>query len=136
MLTAHTCSSSRAQSVATSKIPSATDVADADARLSFSAELEINEYPQQARWKVTQKDTVDAIQELAAVAVTARGSFVPKGQPVPPGERKLFLLLEGKDEVGVRTAKAELQRMLDEVTLEAAVGDSKGKGGYGKYNVL
>lgn len=37
-----------------------------------SAELEINDYPQHARWKVTQKDNVAPVTEFNDVCVTAK----------------------------------------------------------------
>jgi ATP-dependent RNA helicase DDX46/PRP5 len=41
-----------------------------------SAELEINDYPQHARWKVTQKDNVAPVTEFNDVCVTAKVSFL------------------------------------------------------------
>ncbi|RLN73518.1 hypothetical protein BBJ28_00021080 [Nothophytophthora sp. Chile5] len=58
----------------------------------FVEELEINDYPQQARWKVTQKEASDSVAELTGVAVIARGSYVPAGRKPNPSERKLYLV--------------------------------------------
>lgn len=58
----------------------------------FEEELEINDYPQQARWKVTQKEASDQVAELTGAAVIARGSYVPAGRKPNPGERKLYLV--------------------------------------------
>lgn len=58
----------------------------------FTDELEINDYPQQARWKVTQKEASDSVAELTGAAIIARGSFVPAGRKPNPGERKLYLV--------------------------------------------
>lgn len=58
----------------------------------FEDELEINDYPQQARWRVTQKEASDSISELTGAAVIARGSYVPAGRKPNPGERKLYLV--------------------------------------------
>lgn len=58
----------------------------------FEEELEINDYPQQARWKVTQKEASDSVAELTGAAVIARGSYVPAGRKPNPGERKLYLV--------------------------------------------
>ena len=62
----------------------------------FSDEIEINDYPQQARWKVTHKASIQSILEMADIAVTTRGSYIPAGRKPPPGVRKLYLLIEGK----------------------------------------
>jgi ATP-dependent RNA helicase DDX46/PRP5 len=58
----------------------------------FTDELEINDYPQQARWKVTQKEASESVSELTGAAIIARGSFVPAGRKPNPGERKLYLV--------------------------------------------
>jgi ATP-dependent RNA helicase DDX46/PRP5 len=94
--------------------------------------LEINDYPQQARWKVTHKDALNAITEFTGAAVTTRGSFVPPGRNPPPGERKLYLFIEGQDVTSVRQAKDEIKRIL----AEASVGAQPEKAAYGKYSVV
>ncbi|GMF14546.1 unnamed protein product [Phytophthora lilii] len=58
----------------------------------FVEELEINDYPQQARWKVTQKEASDSVAELTGAAVIARGSYIPAGRKPNPSERKLYLV--------------------------------------------
>ena len=58
----------------------------------FEEELEINDYPQQARWRVTQKEASDSVSELTGAAVIARGSYVTAGRKPNPGERKLYLV--------------------------------------------
>ncbi|PRP78953.1 hypothetical protein PROFUN_13265 [Planoprotostelium fungivorum] len=81
----------------------------------FFEELEINDFPQQARWKVTHKDALSAIQEWTNTAVTTKGTFVAPGRNPPPGERKLHLYIEGEDMQSVKKAKSEILRILDEV---------------------
>ncbi|KAF1326309.1 Dead-box atp-dependent RNA helicase 42, partial [Globisporangium splendens] len=97
----------------------------------FEEELEINDYPQQARWKVTQKEASDSVAELTGAAVIARGSYVPAGRKPNPGERKLYLAIEGPTRASVVDARRELQRILDETTLQVGLGGDK----YGKYNL-
>lgn len=58
----------------------------------FVEELEINDYPQQARWRVTQKEASDSVAELTGAAVIARGSYIPAGRKPNPSERKLYLV--------------------------------------------
>jgi ATP-dependent RNA helicase DDX46/PRP5 len=49
-------------------------------RLSgFEVELEINDFPQQARWKVTHKGFQAEITELTGAAVTTKGIYVKSG---------------------------------------------------------
>ena len=58
----------------------------------FVEELEINDYPQQARWRVTQKEASDSVAELTGAAVITRGSYIPAGRKPNPSERKLYLV--------------------------------------------
>jgi ATP-dependent RNA helicase DDX46/PRP5 len=59
-----------------------------------SAELEINDHIQHARWKVTQRETLEEVQERTDCAITNKGMYIQPGKTVPPGERKLYLLIE------------------------------------------
>ncbi|KAI9919009.1 hypothetical protein PsorP6_011631 [Peronosclerospora sorghi] len=97
----------------------------------FIEELEINDYPQQARWRVTQKEASDSVAELTGAAVIARGSYIPAGRKPNPSERKLYLAIEGSKQASVIEAKRELQRILDETTLQVGLGGDK----YAKYSL-
>eukprot|EP01117_Protostelium_nocturnum_P015810 TRINITY_DN615_c0_g1_i2.p1 TRINITY_DN615_c0_g1~~TRINITY_DN615_c0_g1_i2.p1 ORF type:complete len:929 (-),score=284.34 TRINITY_DN615_c0_g1_i2:129-2915(-) len=97
----------------------------------FSDELEINDYPQQARWKVTHKDALASICELTNSAITTKGSYVPPGRPLAPGERKLYLFIESPDMSLVKQAKAEVMKILD----DAMLSHQPEKQMYGKYKV-
>ncbi|XP_022132344.1 DEAD-box ATP-dependent RNA helicase 42 [Momordica charantia] len=82
----------------------------------YEAELEINDFPQNARWKVTHKETLGPISEWTGAAITTRGQFFPPGKIAGPGERKLYLFIEGPTEQSVKRAKAELKRVLEDIT--------------------
>ncbi|KAF0701366.1 Aste57867_8147 [Aphanomyces stellatus] len=97
----------------------------------FRDELEINDYPQQARWKVVQKESSDLVADLTGAAVICRGTYVPPGRKPNLGERKLYLAIEGSSRQSVQDAKRELQRILDEKTMEVGIDDRK----YGKYSI-
>jgi len=98
------------------------------------AEIEINDYPQNARWKVTHKAALDEILENinVEVAVTTRGVYIATGRKPQPGERKLYLLIEGKDGVSVARAKAEIVRVLETAAEDARPEKPKTT----KYTVL
>ncbi|KAL6056225.1 putative ATP-dependent RNA helicase ddx46 [Balamuthia mandrillaris] len=85
----------------------------------FDAELEINDYPQQARWKVTHKDALSQITEWTGAAITTRGTYIKPGLPVPPGERKLYLYIEAPSEAAVKKARKEILRILEETAANA-----------------
>ncbi|KAI9197175.1 uncharacterized protein BJ171DRAFT_229118 [Polychytrium aggregatum] len=58
----------------------------------FSCEIEINDYPQRARWKVTNKEQITLIGEISGAAITTRGQFFEAGKQPGPNERKLYLV--------------------------------------------
>lgn len=80
----------------------------------YEEELEINDFPQQARWKVTSKEALAQISEYSEAGLTVRGTFVPPGKPVPEGERKLYLAIESCSELAVSKAKREITRLIKE----------------------
>ncbi|KAI9228872.1 MAG: P-loop containing nucleoside triphosphate hydrolase protein [Piptocephalis tieghemiana] len=101
-----------------------------------SDELDVNDFPQSARWAVMRKENLMKVSDLAGVAITTKGVHVPKGQSVPKGQRKLYLLLEAETPYMVERAKVELRRLLEEKTMmflehEARGGIGGGSGGGG-----
>ncbi|KAK6140337.1 hypothetical protein DH2020_025932 [Rehmannia glutinosa] len=52
----------------------------------YEAELEINDFPQNARWKVTHKETLGPISEWTGAAITTRGQYYPPGRIAGPGK--------------------------------------------------
>ncbi|KFK30099.1 hypothetical protein AALP_AA7G216800 [Arabis alpina] len=101
----------------------------------YEAELEINDFPQNARWKVTHKDTLGPISDWSGAAITTRGQFYTSGRIPGPGERKLYLFIEGPTEKSVKTAKAELKRVLEDITKQA-MSLPGGGSQPGRYSVL
>ncbi|KAI3800576.1 hypothetical protein L1987_28667 [Smallanthus sonchifolius] len=85
----------------------------------YEAELEINDFPQNARWKVTHKETLGPIAEWTGAAITTRGQYIQPGRIPGPGERKLYLFIEGATEQSVKQAKAQLKRVLEDITTQA-----------------
>ncbi|XP_004485495.1 DEAD-box ATP-dependent RNA helicase 45 [Cicer arietinum] len=100
----------------------------------YEAELEINDFPQNARWKVTHKETLGPISEWTGAAITTRGQFFPPGKVAGPGDRKLYLFIEGPSEQSVKRAKAELKRVLEDITNQAL--QLPGGTQPGKYSVV
>jgi ATP-dependent RNA helicase DDX46/PRP5 len=105
-------------------------------------EFDINDYPREARWKVTQKDTTSRMQEEFRTAVTLKGSYFPPGKTPGSGERRLYLHLEATSETILRNSVLEIQRLLNEETLKVSAKSGIGGGGGGsgggshRYNVL
>ena len=103
---------------------------------AFHATLEINDFPQKARWAVTNRTNVAKILEATGTSITTKGSFYPTGKDVQPGgDPKLYILVEGDTEVVVTNAMRELMRLLKEGTMAAA--DAEGRApASGRYNVI
>jgi len=99
------------------------------AKQRYSDRLEINEYPQAARYKAMKNSTLNEISELSGTAITAKGQHIPNGKP-PPGVEKLYLFIEGPDKNSVDVAKIELKRILEEAAI-LAHREAVGK----RYNV-
>jgi ATP-dependent RNA helicase DDX46/PRP5 len=102
---------------------------------AFHATLEINDFPQKARWAVTNRTNVAKILEATGTSITTKGSFYPAGKEVlPGGDPKLYILVEGDTEVVVTNAMRELMRLLKEGTMAAA--DAEGRApASGRYTV-
>lgn len=90
-----------------------------DVFLRFEEELEINDFPQQARWRVTSKEALAQISEYSESGITVRGTYIAPGAKLgltPDGkeERKLYLAIEGTSELSVKKARDEIIRLIKE----------------------
>eukprot|EP00668_Euglena_longa_P014557 GGOE01018547.1.p1 GENE.GGOE01018547.1~~GGOE01018547.1.p1 ORF type:complete len:1045 (+),score=350.73 GGOE01018547.1:57-3191(+) len=79
----------------------------------FTADVEINDYHELARREVTIRSTVDTLCEQFNVTISTKGVFSKTGRP-PPGERLLYLCVEGTTAQEVAECKKEIQRRLDD----------------------
>lgn len=98
----------------------------------FAGELEINDYPQHARWQVTKKGSLSDVEEFTGCVITTRGNFYPVGRNPPAGERKLHFLIEGPSRNAVRTARRDIKQKLEEAAAMHRPSDSQ----YSKYSVV
>lgn len=98
----------------------------------FAVELEINDYPQHARWQVTRKNALSDVEEFTSCVFTTRGNFYPAGRNPPAGQRKLHFLIEGPSVGAVKSARREIKRKLE----EAAVARHSSEDQYSKYTVV
>ena len=99
----------------------------------FAAEFEINDYPQQARWMVTKKGSLDDVLSKYEVSVTTKGTYIASGRKPQPGEQKIYLLIEGTSETNVARAKAEIRRMMEETALGL---NQNARASAGRYKVV
>ena len=120
--------------------------ATAAAANKHSATVDINDYPQQARWAVTKKGSLDDIVGETGCAVTAKGTWQANARRGGEGEGgssdRLHLLVEGASEVDVLRCRNEIVRRLEEAKKEVEAKEANqfgmggGGGGRGRYNVL
>ncbi|PKS06541.1 hypothetical protein jhhlp_007289 [Lomentospora prolificans] len=102
---------------------------------AFHATLEINDFPQKARWAVTNRTNVAKILEATGTSITTKGTFYPLGKEPPAGaDPKLYILVEGDTELAVAMALQELTRLLDEGTKAAEDAMSRAPAS-GRYTV-
>ena len=103
---------------------------------AFHATLEINDFPQKARWAVTNRTNVAKILEATGTSITTKGNFYAAGAtPGPNDAPKLYILVEGDTEVVVTNAMRELMRLLKDGT--AAAMDSEARApASGRYSVV
>ncbi|CAD5119735.1 DgyrCDS8331 [Dimorphilus gyrociliatus] len=101
----------------------------------YEEELEINDFPQSARWKVTSKEALAQIMEYSDAGITVRGTYVPTGKNPPEDERKLYLAIEATTELAIQKARKEVTRLIKEelLRLSTSSGQTINKG---RYKVL
>ncbi|KAI8364321.1 P-loop containing nucleoside triphosphate hydrolase protein [Choanephora cucurbitarum] len=115
----------------------ATTEEGGEAHPVYAEEIVINDYPQKARWRVTNKEQISQITDISGAAITTRGSYFPPGKQPTGNERKLYLFIEGDSEMVVEKAKNEIKRILVEATAAQMEADARGGGGgSGRYQVV
>lgn len=102
---------------------------------AFHATLEINDFPQKARWAVTNRTNVAKILEATGTSITTKGNYYAPGkEPAQGQEPKLYILIEGDTEVVVSNALQDLTRLLKEGTIAAADAESRAPAS-GRYTI-
>lgn len=111
------------------KDPDATD---------FHAIIPINDYPQKARWRVTNKETMVQLIDQTGASVTNKGIFYDHGkEPPADGPPKLHLLVESNEEWRVEQAVREIKRLLVEASAAALQAEYRNPTATaGRYSVV
>lgn len=113
-------------------LPSENTVQEAEQQIAyFEEELEINDFPQQLRFRICSREVIAQIQEFVDVGISVKGTHYPGGKEPRPGQdRKLYLFLEARDELSLRRAKEEVVRIMREtLRMMAATGANRQVGG-------
>lgn len=88
--------------------------------------LEINDYHQQVRRRLTSKEALAKISEHCEVGITVRGKFCQPGDR--PLEPKLYLAIEGTSQLSIEKAQRELLLLVkDEYTRINSLPASRGR---------
>ncbi|CAF1511647.1 unnamed protein product, partial [Rotaria sordida] len=80
----------------------------------FEEELEINDFPQNARSKIISKKTLAHICDYADVDISVRGQYYPNNKEIAQDDRKLYLQIVSLTERGLQLAKEEIARLIKE----------------------
>ncbi|GAA5970789.1 hypothetical protein JCM11641_004456 [Rhodosporidiobolus odoratus] len=109
----------------------------------YHAIVWINDYPQKARWKVTNKETMVHFVESTGASITFKGIYYEPGkEPGPNDLPKLHLLIESNEELRVKHAIAEIkQALIEGATMALEAEQRAGPGGVGgaamgRYSVV
>jgi ATP-dependent RNA helicase DDX46/PRP5 len=103
----------------------------------FHATLEINDFPQRARWAVTNRTNTSKILDTAQVSITTKGNYYPPGKLPEEGELpKLYILVEGPTKIIVEDSMAELVRLLKDGTIADMEGNANKPQVSGRYSVV
>ena len=105
------------------------------AHIKYSDEVEINSFPQQIRFRITTREVLDDIGELAESYITVRGIYIPESRAPKDGEKRLFLSLEAKSERAIQVAKLEIKRVIKEEA-QRMVSRIKPHQQTGRYSVV
>ncbi|KAJ7667870.1 P-loop containing nucleoside triphosphate hydrolase protein [Mycena polygramma] len=104
----------------------------------FHAIIPINDYPQKARWRVTNKETMVQLIDMTGASVTNKGIYYESGKEPPmDGPPKLHLLVESNEEYRVEQAVREIKRLLIEASAAALQAEMRNPTATsGRYSVL
>lgn len=91
----------------------------------YRCEIDINDFPQYARYKVMTKDLVSTVQDATHTSIVVRGSYIdPSSATKMQGEKRLHMMIEGQSDRGVQIARDELLNVLREETENAVARGS------------
>jgi len=100
----------------------------------YEEEIDINDFPQTARWRITSKEIIEQVRELSEAGVTVRGVYIPPNKKLTEEDKRLHLYIESLSERSIQIAKAEIKRLLKEELIKQE--SSSYRGNTGRYKVL
>ena len=83
----------------------------------YTCELDINDYPLNARIAGMKKDNIKYISDVNNVDIIIKGVYVEPGKKIQPGQKRLCLFIKGQQQANVNNAYRDLKRQFDENAL-------------------
>ena len=90
-----------------------------ETNVRYEEEIDINDFPQQARWRITSKEIIEQVREISEAGVTVRGIYIPPNKKANEDDKRLHLYIESLNERSIQIAKAEIKRLLKEELIKA-----------------
>lgn len=88
----------------------------ANGKMFYFEEVEINDYPQKARFALNNRAEMDRIHDWTGANIGIRGNYVPPGKKPALGSRRLHLYIEADTPAKVTRAKTECINFLESQT--------------------
>lgn len=101
----------------------------------YTCEFDINDYPLSARIRGTKKEFLKEMSELNNVDVFVKGIYVEMGKKTQIGQKKLYLLIKGKNQSNVNNAYIDIKRIFDENALAYYTNTSGYSGNVERYHI-
>lgn len=79
--------------------------------------MEINDYPQIARQKISHREPLLQIEELTGAKLQVRGQYFSAGTRLPEGARKLYVQIIGPTTMSAQKAKYEVHKMMEALAI-------------------
>ena len=83
----------------------------------YTCELDINDYPLNARIAGMKKDNIKYISDMNNVDIIIKGVYIEPGKKAQPGQKRLCLCIKGQQQSNVNNAYRDLKRQFDENAL-------------------
>lgn len=113
-----------------------TPVEEKPTLVRYEDEIDINDFPQQARWRITSKEIIEQVRELSEAGVTVRGLYIPPNKKPTEEEKRLHLYIESLSERSIQIAKAEIKRLLKEELIKSESNTYRPAQQTGRYKVV
>ncbi|XP_061385323.1 uncharacterized protein LOC133320742 [Danaus plexippus] len=102
-------------------------------------EFDINDYPQNARFKVTHKDVLNRITDQTGAVLQVKGRYVApdeKDSVAMLGVKRLYIEIIGSTPIIVQHAKHELRSLLESVSIKQLNMPASARATLGRYTVI